>query len=1564
VNAGGSISVATAATHTMTIGGNIANNGSIRFSNGAGRVCNLTFVKNGNATLNSTGAAGTNSYNLITLNMGAIANTLVVTGTVFQPAANFLTLISGTLSLSNTTAATYIPFTGPVLINANSGITVNSASATVNIQGGVTTLAGNLTVNSGILNLGSAANQNLQCNGGKLSVSGGSVNLAGSFSEAGAGIANLAISGGVTTLNTSGSTSTVVAPFQINNSGSTFSMTGGTLVIQQPGGGAANLAFTDNVSTGILSGGTLQIGNAALATASNFNINTNVVIPNFQVNSAQATVILQNPFVVLSNLTISAGVLNTNNFDITLGGNWTDAGTFTPGTGTVTFNGAGAESITKAGGETFNNLAMTGAGIKSAGSALTVNGNVSIGAGSSFDVTAANYALTIKGNWTNSGTFNCRTNTTTFASATPQTIANLSGETFNILTLTGAGLKSLGGPLTAKSNLTIGPGSGLDVGGGNKAITIGGNWTDNGTFNSGTGTVTFNGVAQTITKTGGETFYNFTTSGSGIKSLGAGVSVNGNVSIGVGTTFDVTASNFGVSVKGNWIDAGTFNCRTGTITFSGTGTQTITRVLGETFNNVLFSGTGTCLLGGNLTASANLTINSGATFDVSTLNCAVTVKGNWLNGGVFTCRAGTVTFNKAGAQSITNTTAGGEIFFNLGLAAGNTKTLGSAVTINGNLTNAAGTTLDISASNFSINVGGNWTDPGIFNCRAGTVTFNGSGAQILTGPAAGETFNLLVFSGSGNCTLGSLVTSKAAITIGSGYTLDVSSSNFALIMKGSFANNGTFIARSGTCTYSGAVAQVISGTSTTTFFNVVLNNAAGLSLASNENLAGILTITSGTFTATGRVFTLLSTATGTASIGPILGAANFAGNIAMQRFVAPGSTGWYFLGAPITAGVTLANWNSSFYMSGFAGSNNPSYGFVSEYTYNEAALGIQDSGYVPATNTSNPVTFCKGYWCYVGPVPLTVSVSGSPGKGTVTIPVTYTASGGAVNDGWNLISNPYPSAIDWSSGGWTKTRVANAVYVWNPNTSTYSSWVAGTSTNGGSNFLSSSQAFWVQTFGAAPLLRITESCKSATNPSFYKTSSSANENTLRLSIRGNNYYDETAIHFSDSATTHYDVEYDARKLYSTNKAVPSISTIADSMDLSINSLPGFTNSTVIPIRVLIGSGFSGTYSIVRDSLLTLSLSSCLLLEDKLTGTFTDLRTTPSYSFSISDTTHAPRFFLHIGAPISKLTRTAICPSSADGMAIANAQGGACTYSWTNSQNTVLQVHTLVNGNDTLAHLAPGIYTVVVSGNASTCGTVSDTFSVTAPAQLSNFSAITNVSCKNSADGTVSVDGTLGGTSPYTYQWSTGSTQPVLSGMPMGTYTLITTDSHGCSQSNAFNVASNSNLQAGFTVNQDTVHAGSGLVLFSNTSLGANVYAWNFGDQTATDSSANTSHMYAAPGKYTVSLLTNAGACSDTVRKQIVVIPDITTGIKVPLVALPGNVDIQSNQGHVQISCHFNGSTKMLIRVFDTRGRQVSQTLSIQLTEGLVPVPLDDLAAGVYLVTVNADGMEFNRKFVR
>ncbi len=205
-----------------------------------------------------------------------------------------------------------------------------------------------------------------------------------------------------------------------------FTMSGGTIVVRREdgaGNGYQNLAATASVT-----GGTLQIGDGSTPAGEVMGINSTAPVGNLLINSANATGDLQAALTVNGNVTITAGTLAANTFGLTLGGNWSRTGTFTPGTGTVTFNGGAAQGIT--GATTFYHL--------------TINNAAGV---------TANSDLTINGNFTNTAGFNAGTTLTTFSGTALQTLAGAT--TFYDLTFNNAAGFTFNNDMTASNTLTL-----------------------------------------------------------------------------------------------------------------------------------------------------------------------------------------------------------------------------------------------------------------------------------------------------------------------------------------------------------------------------------------------------------------------------------------------------------------------------------------------------------------------------------------------------------------------------------------------------------------------------------------------------------------------------------------------------------------------------------------------------------------------------------------------------------------------------------------------------------------------------------------------------------------------------------------------------------------------------------------------------------------------------------------------------------------------------------------------------------------------------------------------------
>ncbi len=349
-----------ASTHTMIASGHIANNGTINMRPVATSLCNVIFNKNGDQTISGTG--GLTNFNLMTMQMGSsTANVLEVRASAFSAPSNFLTLNAGTFKFSVASAAISLDlFSSPVTINSSSMLWMNSPNSVMNVLSGVR-LQGALKCTAGQMKIGDITDEALVSDGGMITLTNGSISVSGALDRfSAASNTTLSISGGSLLLNTSGTTSASAAPFTMDGAGSSFTMNGGTIIIRKAS--AAGLGYiNNNVGTYSFTNGTLQIGDASTPALQTIQINTDRPVANLSVQSAGSpTALMTNSLTVSNAISIGSGAtLSANSFNLQIGGDFTNDGSFISGTNNVTFNGAAAQQIAgTASGLDFNNLVI------------------------------------------------------------------------------------------------------------------------------------------------------------------------------------------------------------------------------------------------------------------------------------------------------------------------------------------------------------------------------------------------------------------------------------------------------------------------------------------------------------------------------------------------------------------------------------------------------------------------------------------------------------------------------------------------------------------------------------------------------------------------------------------------------------------------------------------------------------------------------------------------------------------------------------------------------------------------------------------------------------------------------------------------------------------------------------------------------------------------------------------------------------------------------------------------------------------------------------------------------
>ena len=227
---------------------------------------------------------------------------------------------------------------------------------------------------------------------------------------------------------------------------------------------------------------------------------------------------------------------------------------------------------------------------------------------------------------------------------------------------------------------------------------------------------------------------------------------------------------------------------------------------------------------------------------------------------------------------------------------------------------------------------------------------------------------------------------------------------------------------------------------------------------------------------------------------------------------------------------------------------------------------------------------------------------------------------------WNLIGNPYPSAIDYDLiPAGNKVNVDASIATWNYATGSYIYWngLVGGITNG---ILPLGQGFFVRANAAGGSVTFAEVARTANDVPLYKSSV---DNLLVLNVTNNvnAYADEHYINFNDAATTGYDGQFDAYKLANSVEAPSLFSYTDDQYKLAINTLPSLESTDMIQLGF--HAGVEADYTLTISGLESFNQAIPFYLEDKVTGNITNLRETNVYSFHAVPGADANRFIVHL-----------------------------------------------------------------------------------------------------------------------------------------------------------------------------------------------------------------------------------------------------------------------------------------------------------------------------------------------
>lgn len=247
-------------------------------------------------------------------------------------------------------------------------------------------------------------------------------------------------------------------------------------------------------------------------------------------------------------------------------------------------------------------------------------------------------------------------------------------------------------------------------------------------------------------------------------------------------------------------------------------------------------------------------------------------------------------------------------------------------------------------------------------------------------------------------------------------------------------------------------------------------------------------------------------------------------------------------------------------------------------------------------------------------------------------------------------------------------------------------------------------------------------------------------------------------------------------------------------------------------------------------------------------------TAGSYNITVTDQSNCTKTTtINITQPAQALAATyqitdVACYGGATGSIAVTASGGVSPYTFAWNPN--------VSSTSTASGLTAGNYDVTVT-DQNGC-TLTSTQAVAEPAAaLALDSSHTDVHCYGGNDGTATVVPT-GGTSPYTYVWTgSSSTSATATGLAFGTYSVLVTDNHNCTATQAYAIDQPTQISMVSTnpVNPLCNTSADGTITYT-TSGGTSPYAysWNPGVSTTNTATGIVAGTY-------VTTVTDAQGCT-------------------------------------------------------------------------------------------------------
>ena len=457
------------------------------------------------------------------------------------------------------------------------------------------------------------------------------------------------------------------------------------------------------------------------------------------------------------------------------------------------------------------------------------------------------------------------------------------------------------------------------------------------------------------------------------------------------------------------------------------------------------------------------------------------------------------------------------------------------------------------------------------------------------------------------------------------------STDFDLSVHGDFTINGLVSFTDGQIGLVGTENQTINANGGTVNLNKVLIENTNTSIIDFTNGTYVLNSTlvpnKGIMNiGIGGVFIINSTsATTTGRVGVMSPSFTLIGNVTVKRFLPPGLAGNRLI-TPTVNGANLSMWDADIYISGVGFPDGCAYD--SDGCYYSAKLfsgGNLNEDYEDIHSPTHPLVSGIGYQLFIGDDLTSFSGATLSSTGTLNSASDVVLSNPNIGANWNIIGNPYASAISFAPMEFS--HMSNYYYVYDAQTEAYQWYYALDNTSSipslANGVIAMGQGFWVINGGSSSIV-FKQSYKTSATATFIRSSEIDKSIYLELTQEGTTYRNVVNVDFNQEAFDGKD-SLDMFAFTIGKQKSSSIYIDADEELLAKNYMNEDGRDKIIDLSIKILN--DDYYTISATNLENVFNYTNITLHDLVTNEIIDLRKTNYTFYAIEDDESKQRFQL-------------------------------------------------------------------------------------------------------------------------------------------------------------------------------------------------------------------------------------------------------------------------------------------------------------------------------------------------